>query len=196
MTRILATLLTFALLLTPLVIDIPRAAACSCGLQSIEQHAADADVIAIGTIAGPGESGWSSASARMGTYVKGSGPETLTIDQAGFGTCALFYLDSVGRRYVFMMREREDGAFTTSFCDGSRDVTAYSDAQLAPLLERVRSGFAAQVTPAPSPTIAGPAPNADPPSQALDTIALVLIGAVTVIALAAGAVAVWRGTRA
>ena len=60
-----------------------------------------------------------------------------------------------------------------------------------------RPHAAAQETPdvTPSPTVAGPAPNADPPSQALDTVALVLIGFVTVVALSAGAAAVWRGTR-
>jgi hypothetical protein len=195
MTRLIAALLTLSLLFTRLVIDAPRAAACTCESRETAAFVHDAALVVVGSVvdidSGRSPGGYTFDFA-VSEYLKGYGPDDVVIDQSG-SSCDI--IPEIGSEQLLFLQRGSNERLTTSICLGSTELTGFDAAFGAERLREVRSVLALQ-TPVPSPTPAGPAPTSDPPSEALDTAVLALIGVIAVVALSAGAVAVWRGTRA
>jgi hypothetical protein len=123
-TAIVATVAVLFSAITP-------AHACSCAQLSVEETVANADVVAIGMVTdllvlGPNVDaarGDVDALVSVSTYLKGSGPPSIAVDDpVGDGDCGFIDETDVGERLLFFLTTSE-GVYKTNLCAGNALLT-------------------------------------------------------------------------
>ena len=134
MKRLLLPLVAAAIAGLILPIGVRPAYACSCAPLSADQHVANADHIAIGTVVrlihtteqfpAPEEKPDGTipdvdAVVEVERYLKGSGPAEIEVDDPpSGGTCGFFDQSSLEQRYLLLLTG-ETSPFKTHLCSGS-----------------------------------------------------------------------------
>jgi hypothetical protein len=131
----------------------------------------------VGTAVDANDQPTSAVTVRIDRYLKGFGPETVTVNDPGSqGACAFFSGPIVGQRFLFLFHEATE-PFQAMICNGSGQLTAEYEGSVLSQIEMLlqASGL---------PNGGGP-PTGRSGQQPLIAWALLVLGPLPVLAAAA-----------